>query len=381
MNTVRDTGCSIDPSDVLIDRNGVVQYTATQYAHYNKPDSGRSSYVAFGEEIDGIRDTSWVVKGTIGQIFEPDDRGIVETNYHGSENKLFVPGYDARIISPTAETVEKPLAERVRLQGLEQSMAKFISATVDVDIIPPDININDITVYEGIGVNILGYGNCVDEVDGNVPCEVIGTYDKNNLGSYQVLIKASDLSGNISEKTININVVEREKLKYYTEIIRNQNTVIVYELDENKEYTKIARVIPCSTGRGGRTPTGVFYSKKGNPWGSLMGGVYGQYYTVITGDILFHSVPYLSMSKDNLKWYEYNKLGSDASAGCVRLTVEDAKWIYDNCPNGMKIKIYDGDLPDGVVKPSTIILDENNPLKGWDPTDPDPSNPWHNQNN
>ena len=135
VNTVRDTGCSIDPSDVLIDRNGVVQYTATQYVHYNKPDSGRSSYVAFGEEIDGIRDTSWVVKGTIGQIFEPDDRGIVETNYHGSENKLFVPGYDARIISPTAETVEKPLAERVRLQGLEQSMAKFISATVRQDLL------------------------------------------------------------------------------------------------------------------------------------------------------------------------------------------------------------------------------------------------------
>ena len=28
--------------------------------------------------------------------------------------------------------------------------------------------------------------------------------------------------------------------------------------------------------------------------------------------------------------YSYNKLGSRASAGCVRLLVEHAKWIYDN---------------------------------------------------
>ena len=28
---------------------------------------------------------------------------------------------------------------------------------------------------------------------------------------------------------------------------------------------------------------------------------------------------------------EYNMLGNFASAGCVRLQVEDAKWIWTNC--------------------------------------------------
>ena len=42
------------------------------------------------------------------------------------------------------------------------------------------------------------------------------------------------------------------------------------------------------------------------------------------------------------------------------------------------IKIYDGDLPSGVSKPSAQKIDPNDPKRGWDPTDPDPANPWNN---
>lgn len=245
----------------------------------------------------------------------------------------------------------------------------------------PIIYAHDIYLYEGIGINLLNEISCIDEIDGKIDCNIIGNYDKNTIGVYPINISALDKSGFKTEKTINVNIVEREKLRYYVELIRNYNTVIVYELDENKEYTKIAKVFPCSTGRNGRTPTGIFYTTKGSTWGPLMGGVWGQYYTVITGNILFHSVPYYSMSKDNLEWEEYNKLGDFASAGCVRLSVEDAKWIYENCPNGMKIKIYDGELPAGVTKPIALKIDGTSPFRGWDPTDPDVNNPWHNTNN
>ena len=244
----------------------------------------------------------------------------------------------------------------------------------------PIIRADSMTIYEGVGIDLKSKFSCEDLVDGIVECEISGSYDKNNIGIYPIKISAIDKSGHKSEKSINISVIEKTKLKYYTEIIRNQNTVIVYELDENKEYTKIARVFPCSTGRNGRTPTGIFYSTKGSNWGSLMGGVWGQYYTVITGSILFHSVPYYTKSKDNLEWEEYNKLGNFASAGCVRVAVIDAKWLFDNCPSGMKIKIYDGELPAGVSKPVALKIDGNSPYRGWDPTDPDPNNPWKQEN-
>ncbi|MBQ8891765.1 MAG: L,D-transpeptidase family protein [Bacilli bacterium] len=263
--------------------------------------------------------------------------------------------------------------------NLKLDKNKLFSYELVNDEAGPIINANDITIYEGINIDLNSIFKCIDEVDGEVNCDISGSYDKNTIGRYEINISATDKSGISSKKRVYINVIQKEKLKYYTEVIRNQNTVIVYELDDNKEYTKIAKVFPCSTGINGRTPTGIFYSIKGFDWGPLIGGVWGQYYTVITGNILFHSVPYYSMRKDDLEWEEYNKLGSFASAGCVRLSVADSKWIYDNCPNGMKIKIYDGELPDGVEKPSALKIDENSPFRGWDPTDPDVNNPWHNQ--
>ena len=263
------------------------------------------------------------------------------------------------------------------INNIQVSKLNMFSYDLTKDLEGPLINANDVTIYEGDYYNLNNNISCIDAIDGEVTCNIDGDYNRNQIGNYKIKISATDKSGITSEKIININVIEKEKLKYYGEIIRNYNTVIIYELDENKEYTKIAKVFPCSTGRNGRTPTGTFYTKKGGAWGSLMGGVFGQYYTVITGDILFHSVPYYSMSKDNLEWEEYNKLGDYASAGCVRLSVNDAKWIYENCPNGMQIKIYDGELPVGVSKPLALKIDESSPFKGWDPTDPDINNPWN----
>ena len=33
-------------------------------------------------------------------------------------------------------------------------------------------------------------------------------------------------------------------------------------------------------------------------------------------------------------------LGSKASHGCVRLQVEDAQWIYENCDSGTVVVVY-----------------------------------------
>lgn len=56
----------------------------------------------------------------------------------------------------------------------------------------------------------------------------------------------------------------------------------------------------------------------------------------------------------------------------------DVKWIYDNCPLGTPVIIYnDADDPGPMGKPGTIYTDPADTEKrGWDPTDPDPANPW-----
>ena len=243
----------------------------------------------------------------------------------------------------------------------------------------PVISANDINISKGDKLDINSKIKCIDNVDDEVKCNIQGEYDSNKVGSYDVEVTANDGNGNVSLKKIKINVKEKvvTKKPYYVHVLRNQNVVIVYGLDENDKYTRVIKVFVCSVGRNNWTPTGTYTTSDKATWGKMAGGVYAQYYTRITGPYLFHSVPYFTKNKGNLEWEEYNKLGSPASLGCIRLAVIDAKWLYDNLPKGTTVKIYDGNLPSGITKPGSIRIESDNPNKGWDPTDPDKNNPWN----
>lgn len=150
-------------------------------------------------------------------------------------------------------------------------------------------------------------------------------------------------------------------------------TVTVYKLTDGKY--KAVKAMVCSPGYA--TPTGTFPLGEKMKWHTLQGPSYGQYCTRITGSILFHSVWYYQVQKNTQSYVQYNRLGTLASHGCVRLTVADAKWIYDNVPSGSPVKIYNSSNPGPLGKPAAIKV---NGYQGWDPTDPDPANPYHKKN-
>lgn len=170
---------------------------------------------------------------------------------------------------------------------------------------------------------------------------------------------------------------EKSDAPYLLKVNRKQNIVIAYAKDDNGDYTKPYKAMVCSVGLDGATPTGTYTTSDKYTWRLLSGNVYGQYATRITGHILFHSVPYFTQSKSDLEYEEYNKLGQAASLGCIRLSVADAKWIYDNCPKGTTVTIYDSDEKEPLEKPTPIHIDTNDSRRGWDPTDPDSNNPWN----
>lgn len=169
---------------------------------------------------------------------------------------------------------------------------------------------------------------------------------------------------------------EKSDAPYLLKVNRKQNIVIAYAKDDNGDYTKPYKAMVCSVGLDGATPTGTYTTSDKYTWRLLSGNVYGQYATRITGHILFHSVPYFTQSKSDLEYDEYNKLGQPASLGCIRLSVADAKWIYDNCPKGTTVTIYDSDQKEPLAKPTPIHIDTNDSRRVWDPTDPDSNNPW-----
>lgn len=170
---------------------------------------------------------------------------------------------------------------------------------------------------------------------------------------------------------------EDDPFPYYIKVNRQANCVTIYIKDEQDEYTVPVKAMVCSVGKRGNTPLGVFKTSTKYNWRYLYGDVYGQYAYRINGPILFHSVPYYEKDKSTLETEEFNKLGQPASKGCVRLTVEDAKWLIDNCPKGTTVEIYDSEDPGPLGKPEAIKIDTNSPNKGWDPTDPDEENPWN----
>lgn len=176
----------------------------------------------------------------------------------------------------------------------------------------------------------------------------------------------------ISEK----NVSYAASSNYYIKVNYEANVVTVYEKNGNNLTPIKAMICSCGTA----TPKGGTYSLNYKyRWLALFGGVYGQYCSRIVGNILFHSVPYTrNGDASSLEFWEYDKLGTSASAGCIRLKVEDAKWIYDNCQSGTEVEFYASSDPGPLGKPSSMHLTELfEDLRGWDPTDPNSNNPWH----
>ena len=163
-----------------------------------------------------------------------------------------------------------------------------------------------------------------------------------------------------------------ELLPYKIMVNRLANCVTIYTPDSDGNYTVPYKAMICSTG-GEATPAGTFKLNQKYEFKELFYKSYGQYCSRIHGSILFHSSGNNSLNKDDLNASDFNNLGLGVSHGCIRLTVEDAKWIHDNCPSGTEVVIYDSEEPGPLGKPECIKVPEGT---NWDPTDPDENNPW-----
>lgn len=182
--------------------------------------------------------------------------------------------------------------------------------------------------------------------------------------------------------TANLDKLEQNKRNtaknlYAIKVNRTANCVTVYTYDAKGNYTVPVRAMICSTGINNSTITGDYTIGIKTEWLFLVGDVYGRYISGISGDYLFHSVPYYTLNEEDLEVEEFNKLGEQASQGCVRLAVSDAKWIYDNCPAGTEVNIYDDAETAGPLgRPEAIkITDYTNK---WDPTDSNRKCPYAN---
>ncbi len=274
---------------------------------------------------------------------------------------------------------EYPVNVTLSVPYKKETLEKTIPLTIRLeDTAAPVITLKEeeVSVYAGDDYDPLSHVQSVrDPVDGDLPYQAEGgrgTYtintdlDLNKPGDYTVEILAADKHGNETSSSFTVAVKEKPAVQqktdgsYTIKVNRAANTVTIYDQDGSP-----VKAMVCSTGTA--TPLGTYHTLVKYRWRLLYGGVYGQYATRIVDSILFHSVPYKAEDVNTLEGEEFNKLGTAASLGCVRLQVKDAKWIYDHCPIGTTVTFYDDASDPGPLgKPAAPQID---PASGCDPTD------------
>lgn len=121
--------------------------------------------------------------------------------------------------------------------------------------------------------------------------------------------------------------------KYLIVVDRDHTHVIV--MSGGNGNWKPYKIIKCTVGAPSTpTVTGSFsVGSRGYSFGS---GFTCYYWTQFYSDYLFHSVLY----REGTRTVMDGRLGIHASHGCVRMAIENAKWIYSNVPSGTRVLIY-----------------------------------------
>lgn len=136
--------------------------------------------------------------------------------------------------------------------------------------------------------------------------------------------------------------------KAYPDLTAHPNAWLDVNTSRQRVYVKAGRrtlyTMYCSTGTGDNaTPTGTFHiqAERGKIFYNPTSGEGARYWVSWKdhGVYLFHSVP-INKNGDYIT-QEAEQLGKTAAShGCVRLSVADARWVYQHVPYGMRVVIH-----------------------------------------
>jgi lipoprotein-anchoring transpeptidase ErfK/SrfK len=157
------------------------------------------------------------------------------------------------------------------------------------------------------------------------PKDSLEAADNKNLGSKLPNTQKSPV------KTTNVKPKEFKIL-----VDTNKQRVYIYDKKSGALYKEFI----CSTGLDGETETvkGDFeIQDRGYSFYNPKYGDGAYYWVRFYKTYLFHSVPF--DKKERIIEAEAAKLGEKASHGCIRLSLENSKWFYDNIPRGTEVTV------------------------------------------
>ncbi len=268
-----------------------------------------------------------------------------------------------------AETDIKTEAAESNVESQKSTSPKYIRV-ISAILAFAAVVLNVLYTYSAVSKSDIQKMNAYES--GTDAVSITDTTSKTDL----IIISETDTSAEqetqAEEKEPTFGEVE---LPYYITVDKVGKIVSIYTLNEEGKYETLVRQCICATGKSvDKMPNGYYPLKNSKyKWNVITANdevMRVQYSTRISGDYLFHSVPYTEMEKDKLDLRQYKNLGKTGAGGYIWLTVECAKWIYDNCPAGTPVRIFEGSYDAELVEK----LRPAEPTDRWDPTDPDNPN-------
>lgn len=150
-DAIMENGAQVDDRNILIDDNGIVKYTAKKFT-------------SKGFSAKGTKE----VTGFIGQIFAPDERGLITTKFAGSNNFTFCPAMVADVV-PNKAGEHLPYEQRVRIKTYESSMIDGIRYMVRDNLMEDNLEVGSTTSLNNIPRRNQGVRFEAGELEGKDP--------------------------------------------------------------------------------------------------------------------------------------------------------------------------------------------------------------------
>lgn len=126
---------------------------------------------------------------------------------------------------------------------------------------------------------------------------------------------------------------------YYIRISIAKHTLVVYQLDDNNEFTIPVKAFKVALGPK-VAPAKTAISEK-SLWRKITDIYYVRYSSRLDNAEYLSTATYYSQSDNNLNPKSYNAIGQNVSDGSILMTCANAKWIYENCGAKTTVEIVE----------------------------------------
>ena len=126
---------------------------------------------------------------------------------------------------------------------------------------------------------------------------------------------------------------------YYIRISIAKHTLVVYQLDNNKEFSIPVKAFKVALGPK-VAPAKTAISEK-SLWRKITDIYYVRYSSRLDNAEYLSTATYYSQSDNNLNPKSYNAIGQNVSDGSILMTCANAKWIYENCGAKTTVEIVE----------------------------------------